>query len=166
MRKTLSLVWVLFFSYLGYSQEAKDSIPSYNQLNKWLQLDIGYDQFRKGFFLLGTGAHFEPPEFGYVWHSHSIYYGYSPWLKKSQITYSGDVTFYAVSFGVKAIAYTNYKNENYCFRPFIGFNVVDHLRLNLGRNFLTGSFGENEIRPWVFSLTIGLKVTDRDVSAF
>ncbi|MCB0482718.1 MAG: hypothetical protein KDC83_14915 [Flavobacteriales bacterium] len=129
--------------------------------DNWLQIDLGYDQFQYGFFTLGLDYHFFPAQSGYAWHSHSIHYGYSPWSDLHSIFYNGDFTLNGVSVGSKIIAYTDYGNTNVVFRPFVGFNVFDQIKLNFGYNIFSNDFHKKDLNQWVFSTSIGLKVTNR-----
>jgi hypothetical protein len=125
----------------------------------WIQANVGYDQFEKGFFSLG--ADITNTDF-YTWYGAGVNYGYSPWNEIHQISATADfgTSVYGIGPGVglRVCIYTRELNTNTAFRPYIGLTIQNIFRLNIGYNILTNNFHKADINRWVLSTTIGIPV--------
>ena len=140
---TLTLVWS---SKPGQCQIGWDESS--------LNIEGGYDQFQYGSFFLGPTFHLYSEEMVYVYMSHGLHYGYSPWSELNSISYHGDLSFYLLNIGLKVIGYTREGNTNIAFRPMIGYNALNRFKLNFGYNILSNNFHKSHINSWVFTVSI------------
>jgi hypothetical protein len=154
-----AILLVFLVSFIFVDGRSQINFPS--NKDSWIQTEFGYDQFKNGFLTIGTGFHLHPESWVYSWHSHGVYFGYSPISNIYSIFYNGDITINLLSTGCKIITYTRFSKTNYVFRPFLGLNIFDQFKFNIGYNVFSNNIHQQSLSKWVLSTSIGLKVTNR-----
>jgi len=119
-----------------------------------LTANLGYVQFNRGFISTGI-SYYANGEVSYI--CNTLQVQYNPFYNIKAINYQASYAFLFIRAGLSGTFYSDFRLNNYCYGPFVGFDAV-FAKVYFGWNFFHNDNFKNQVNEGQLSIHISYNI--------